>query len=127
MLKTVLITGANSGLGKDAARQLALQGSERIYISGRNQAKLQTAKTELQEATGKQIFEIVIIDTTDLASVRAAVAALPQPVEGLIMNAGGVVGADSKHASGAMQMFAINVLGHVLLFDAPKNIKKSVS
>ena len=40
MNKTILITGANGGLGKDAARQLALlDGTEKIYLACRNEAK----------------------------------------------------------------------------------------
>jgi NAD(P)-dependent dehydrogenase (short-subunit alcohol dehydrogenase family) len=117
MIKSVLITGANSGLGKDAARQLALQGAEKIYISGRNLGKLQVAKSELEQVTGKNVFDIIVIDTSKLESVSAAVKSLPEPVEGLIMNAGGVAGGDTKHASGAVDMFAINVLGHVVLFE----------
>jgi len=116
-IKSVLITGANSGLGKDTARQLALQGTEKIYITGRNQAKLQAAKAELEQVTGKRVFEIMLIDTSNFDGVRQAVADLPAPVEGLVMNAGGVIGGDSKHGSGAMTMVAINLLGHVILFD----------
>ena len=42
---------------------------------------------------------------------------MPKPVEGLVMNAGGVTGGDTKHTSGAVGMFAINLLGHVALFE----------
>ncbi len=44
-VKTVLITGANAGLGKDMARQFALTGGiESIYLAGRDQTKAQAAK-----------------------------------------------------------------------------------
>lgn len=118
VIKSVFITGANSGLGKDTARQLALLGTEKIYLSGRNASKLQAAKQDLEQTTGKRIFEIVVADTSNFEQVRAAVAALPAPVEGLVMNAGGVIGSDSMHnKSGALTMIAINLLGHVILFE----------
>ena len=78
VIKSVLITGANSGLGKDTARQLALLGTEKIYISGRNEAKLQAAKTELEQVTGKNVFEIVVFDTTKLDTVQTAVAQIAE-------------------------------------------------
>lgn len=120
MVKSVLITGANAGLGKDCARQMALlKETEKVYLGCRNQARAETAKAELEEATGRKIFEIVIIDVMDLDSVRAAVQALPKPVEGLVMNAGGMGGDDpnERTQAGASHIFAVNVLGHSLLVD----------
>ena len=93
MLKSILITGANAGLGKESARQMALQaGVEKIYLGCRNPEKAKAAKQELELLTGKNIFEIVKIDVSDLDSVKAAVKSLKEPVEGLVMNAGGTGG-----------------------------------
>ncbi len=120
-IETILITGANAGLGKDAARQLALRPETRkVYLGCRNLQKAEAAKRELEEVTGKQIFEIVQIDTSDLDSVRAAVASIAEPVDGLILNAGGPGGANagSSTSEGVVQSFAVNVLGHVVLVNA---------
>jgi NAD(P)-dependent dehydrogenase (short-subunit alcohol dehydrogenase family) len=119
MIKSVFITGANAGLGKESARQLAFEGAERIVLGCRSPERGEAARRELEQVTGKRVFEVVAIDTADLASVRAAVAALSRPVEGLVMNAGGMIGpsASDKTSDGATQMFAANVLGHVLLLD----------
>lgn len=115
-----MITGANAGLGKETARQLALQSeTEKIYLACRNPQKAEKAKRELEEATGRSIFEIVILDTSDLDSVHAAAASLDAPIEGLVMNAGGMGGQTPEVITpdGVTQMFAVNVLGHVVLLE----------
>jgi len=69
-----LVTGANSGIGKDVARQLAELGSfDRVYLACRNEAKAQAARTELEATTGRSIFTVVRMDTSDTRSVLAAV------------------------------------------------------
>jgi NAD(P)-dependent dehydrogenase (short-subunit alcohol dehydrogenase family) len=75
--KTVLITGANAGIGKDVARQLALRPEMgRIYLACRNKDRAITAKAELESATGRRIFEIVLMDVADRGSVRSGLAAI---------------------------------------------------
>jgi len=120
MLKSILITGANGGIGKDCARQLALlPTTEKIYLGCRNPERAEAAKRSLEEITGKQIFEIILIDVSNLDSVRRAVRELNAPVEGLVMNAGGMGGKTpgDKTVDGVTQQFASNVLGHVVLLD----------
>ena len=87
--KTVLITGANAGIGKDVARQLALRPEiGRIYLACRNRDRATTAKSELEAATGRSIFDIVVMDVADLGSVRVGLAAIDGSVDALVMNAG---------------------------------------
>ena len=120
MVKSILITGANSGLGKDAARQLALlDETEKIYLACRNQQKAEAAKKSLEESTGRSIFEIVILDTSNLDSVRAAADSLKEPIDAVVLNAGGMGGKTPGKVTeyGVTQMFATNVLGHVVLLE----------
>ena len=120
MNKTVLITGANGGLGKDAARQLALlDGTEKIYLACRNEAKAKAAKSDLEQQTGRSIFKIIIMDVSKPESVQKAVFSLSEPVDAIIMNAGGMGGKTpfAITSAGVTQMFAVNVLGHVVLLD----------
>jgi NAD(P)-dependent dehydrogenase (short-subunit alcohol dehydrogenase family) len=120
MNKVILITGANAGIGKDTARQLALKpGTEKIYLACRNPEKAKTAKAELEASTGKSIFEILIMDVSDPNSVKQAVDSIAEPIDALIMNAGGMGGKEPEKLTkdGVTSMFAANMLGHVALVD----------
>jgi NAD(P)-dependent dehydrogenase (short-subunit alcohol dehydrogenase family) len=118
--KTVLITGANAGIGKDVARQLASRPEiARIYLACRNRDRATTAKAELEAATGRRIFDIVVMDVADLGSVRAGLAGISGSVDALVMNAGVIGGERSMDltADGVTTVFATNVLGHVVLLE----------
>jgi NAD(P)-dependent dehydrogenase (short-subunit alcohol dehydrogenase family) len=118
--KTVLVTGANAGIGKDVARQLELRPEiARIYLACRNKDRATTAKAELEARTGRSIFDIILMDVADLSSVRAGLAAINGSLDALVMNAGGVGGKTPMHltADGATYMFASNVLGHAALLE----------
>src|ERR1700743_3511594 len=117
MNESILITGANAGLGKEAARQLALKNeTKKVILLCRNQAKAEAAKEELEERTGKRIFEIIIGDVADANSVRKAVEKIKEPIDAVILNAGGMVGktAAKVTSSGMNELAATNILGHVI-------------
>ena len=117
--KTVLITGANAGLGKEIARQLALRPEfAHIYLACRNRDKAIAARTELEAATGRRIFDIVLMDVANLDSVRAGLAGISGSVDALVMNAG-VIGPKTLGLTvdGVTTVFATNVLGHVVLLE----------
>ena len=127
MNKSIMITGANGGIGKDTARQLALiADTEKIYLACRSEEKAIAAKKDLEETTGRDIFEIVLMDVSDLDSVRKAVNNLSDPIDALILNAGGMGGKNPEKITkdGVTQMFATNVLGHVVLVEELLNTDK---
>jgi NAD(P)-dependent dehydrogenase (short-subunit alcohol dehydrogenase family) len=117
---SVLITGANSGIGKEVARQFAESGSfDAIYLACRNHAKAEAARVDLERVTGKAIFTTVPLDTSDLGSVRAAVDLIQAPIGSVVMNAGGTGGSTplTLTADGVTEVFAANVLGHAALLE----------
>ena len=120
MNESILITGANAGLGKETARQLALKKeTKKVILLCRNRGRAEAAKKDLEKATGKRVFEIVIGDVTDANSVRKAVDGIREPIDAVILNAGGVVGktAAKLTPSGMNQLSATNILGNVVLVD----------
>ncbi|MCJ8313229.1 MAG: SDR family NAD(P)-dependent oxidoreductase [Saccharospirillaceae bacterium] len=119
-MKTILITGANSGLGKESARQFSKQeGVKTIYLACRNQDKANQAKLELEQSTGKTIFKVLNLDVSDPISARNLVNNLEEPINVLIMNAGGMGGKQSGllNTNNVTNIFAQNILGHAVLVD----------
>jgi len=120
MNEIILITGANAGIGKDTARQLALiKETKKIYLACRNEEKAKAAKADLEKITGRSIFEIMIVDVSKPDSVRSTIANLKEPIDALIMNAGGMGGKkpETLTSDGVTSIFAANVLGHVAMVD----------
>src|SRR6201985_3485636 len=120
MNESILITGANIGLGKETARQLALRKeTKKVILFCRNQSKAEVAKKDLEETTGKKIFEIVIGDVSDENSVRKAGEKIKEPIDAVILNAGGMIGKTAAKItpSGMNELAATNILGHVILVD----------
>lgn len=130
MVKSVLITGANAGLGREVARQLAAHDEiGRVVLACRNGAKAEAARAELASSTGRAIYDVIVLDTTDIASVRTAAKSLTEPVDAVLMNAGGVGGEEPLRLipEGATSVFASNVLGHAALLDALLTERKLTS
>jgi NAD(P)-dependent dehydrogenase (short-subunit alcohol dehydrogenase family) len=94
-----LVTGANRGIGRETARQLAAKGLT-VILSARDEAKGRAAATELS-AEGGDVRPLVL-DVSDSQSVDAAVARMsaePGQLDVLVNNAGigsdfGVAGSD---------------------------------
>ncbi|TGD79472.1 SDR family NAD(P)-dependent oxidoreductase [Hymenobacter wooponensis] len=87
-MKTVLITGANKGIGLETARQLAQQGYH-VFIGSRDQASGQQAAEQLR-AEGLAAVEAVQLDVRSDDSVQAARAAIGQKtvvLDALVNNA----------------------------------------
>ena len=120
MIESILITGANAGLGKETARQFALkQATRKVILFCRNRARAVAAQKDLEEKTGKKILDVVIGDVTDAGSIRKAVEAMEEPIDAVVLNAGGVIGktAANPTPSGMNQLAATNILGNVIMVE----------
>ena len=118
--RVAMVTGANVGIGKEVARQLAVSGNYReVILACRDRVKANVAKADLEKTAGKTALSVTIMDVSDPASVRAALASLSEPVDDLVMNAGGSGGKTplALTGNGVTEIFASNVLGHVILLD----------
>jgi NAD(P)-dependent dehydrogenase (short-subunit alcohol dehydrogenase family) len=118
--KAALITGANVGLGKDIARQLALRPEfARIYLACRNRERATAARADLEASTGRRIFDIALMDVSDPRSVRAGLAGIDGSLDAVVLNAGGMGGKTPLEVTvdGTTYMFAQNILGHVVLLE----------
>lgn len=107
--RTVVITGANSGIGRAAARVLAARDA-RVVLAVRNLDKGHEAAAEM---TGH--IEVRQLDLADLASVRAFAEDFTGPVDVLINNAGVMFPPFSRTADGFELQFGTNHLGHFAL------------
>lgn len=93
MAKTVLITGATSGIGKATAALLAANGY-RLILTGRRTDRLTEIKTELEKLYQTDIV-CLPFDIRDKNAVHAAVNSIPEdfkPIDVLVNNAGLAVG-----------------------------------
>ena len=117
--KTYVITGANTGIGKVTARELARRGAH-VILACRSKAKTDPVIAEIERSigapAGSKKLEFIALDLGDLASVRACAAALlarDLPIHGLINNAG-LAGQRGQTKDGFELAFGTNHLGHYL-------------
>jgi retinol dehydrogenase 12 len=114
--RTVLVTGANTGIGLATALALARQGW-RVWVTARSERKGAAAVADIKAATGNDAVFLLMLDLADLSSVRDcadAFLALGEPLHVLVNNAG-VAGRRGLTRQGFELMFGVNHLGHFVL------------
>ena len=116
--KTALITGANSGIGYQAALELARHGAH-VLLGCRNEAKGQAALERLRREAPGASAEVVQLDMASLASIRAFAAAFPGRgiALDLLINNAGVMALPKRELTedGFERQFGTNHLGHFAL------------
>ncbi|MEU8134121.1 SDR family oxidoreductase [Streptodolium elevatio] len=112
--KSVIVTGANSGTGKEAARRLAAAGA-RVVMAVRTPAKGEAARAEILGRHPGADLEVRRLDLADLASVREfadGILADGTPLDVLVNNAGVMMPPDrNTTADGFELQFGSNFLG----------------
>lgn len=113
---SALVTGATSGLGFEAAVQAAEAGYAPVTITGRTEERVAEARTHLETQTGRKVFEVLVLDLGDRASVAAAVDELAgrgRPIDYALLNAGMVSGSTlTRTEEGVEITFASSLIGH---------------
>ncbi|MEQ2255541.1 Retinol dehydrogenase 13 [Ilyodon furcidens] len=115
--KTVVITGANTGIGKETARELATRGG-RIIMGCRDMEKCETAAKEIRGTTLNPHVYACHLDLASMKSIREFAERINQEekrVDVLINNAGVMRCPGWKTEDGFDMQFGVNHLGHFLL------------
>ncbi len=125
--RSALVTGANSGLGFEAARQVAELGYESIVLACRTQAKADQARAQLVELTGVDPFSTLEVDVAELGSSRDAAAELVRRGNGfdsVLLNAGVLPNSLDRTSDGIEMCFAASLVGHHIITNALLEAKR---
>jgi NAD(P)-dependent dehydrogenase (short-subunit alcohol dehydrogenase family) len=117
--KIVLITGGNTGIGKEAAVGLASLGA-RVLITSRSEERGRAARDEIVERSGNAEVDVMPLDLASFRSIRSFVndvLARHDRLDVLVNNAGLILRRRTETEDGFEATFGINHLGHFLLTD----------
>jgi NAD(P)-dependent dehydrogenase (short-subunit alcohol dehydrogenase family) len=115
--RLALVTGANSGLGLVAARELARAGAD-VVVAARNSEKADAAAAEIRAAAPAVTVKVLALDLASLDSVRAFAKrflAAHDALDLLILNAGLMAPPRRETADGFEVQIGTNHLGHFAL------------
>ncbi|MEL6495427.1 MAG: SDR family NAD(P)-dependent oxidoreductase [Cyanobacteria bacterium J06623_7] len=121
-MKTVIITGGNSGLGYHCAKYLALNPDWYVVLACRNQAKAESAVAALKASSDRQEIAAMSLDLAAFDSIRTFVRQLSDrdlpPLGGIVCNAGvQFIQRQTYTEAGHDTTFGVNHLGHFLLLN----------
>ena len=114
--KRFLITGATSGIGLAAATELARRNAQ-VVITARSEEKAKAAIKKI----GPGLVSSLIMDLTDLSTVRKAVASINTPFDVVVLNAGVMATPFTKTVDGFELQMGTNHLGHFAFAGLIKN------
>uniref|UniRef100_A0A7S2E365 Dehydrogenase/reductase SDR family member 12 n=1 Tax=Helicotheca tamesis TaxID=374047 RepID=A0A7S2E365_9STRA len=111
--KVVVVTGANSGLGKEIATYAAAKGAT-LYMLCRSKGRAETARAEIVEKTLNENVNILLADIGELSQLREVVKDLQskeEKVDCLVCNAGVLLNDRQETSEGNEITFAVHLLG----------------
>ncbi|XP_061435777.1 retinol dehydrogenase 12-like [Lethenteron reissneri] len=114
--KTVIITGANTGIGKETALDLAKRGA-RVILACRDVEKGNAVAVDIRVKTHNPQVLVRKLDLSSVASIREFAERINKEEEKLniLINNAGLICPFSKTAEGFEMQFGVNHLGHFLL------------
>ncbi len=115
--RIAIVTGANNGIGFETTLAMAQYGYK-VIMGCRNQEKADKAKAELIRKFPEADLDVILLDLSDLASVKKFAKEFRErytKLDVLINNAGILVYSGKKNKAGVELQFATNHLGHFLL------------
>lgn len=115
--RVVVVTGANTGIGKETAVALAAMGAT-VVMTARTRSKGEVAQREVRARTGSDRVELGDLDLSSFSSIRAFAAWLldrHERLDVLVANAGVITDVRRETDEGFEEMFGVNHVGHFLL------------
>ncbi|KAH6614400.1 hypothetical protein B0J18DRAFT_403841 [Chaetomium sp. MPI-SDFR-AT-0129] len=116
--KVILVSGASSGLGKQAVLEYAQHNPRLIYLGARSADKANAAAKEIKEKYPKAAIEFLELDVASFASVKKAAATVLSTTDRLdilMLNAGIMAHPPGLTADGYELQIGTNHMGHALL------------
>lgn len=118
-MKTIVITGANSGIGLEVTRQLAEDKNKHLLLGCRDTRKAQSRIDKIKASSGNKHLTVIPLDLSSFSSIRSftkGVIEASATIDVLACNAGLQIPTGTKVSKeGFEETFAVNVLGHFLL------------
>lgn len=117
--QVIIVTGANSGIGKVTARELAKMGATVVMVA-RSQERGSAALAEIRAASGSDDVHLMLCDLSSQASIRdfaAQFRAQFDRLDVLVNNAGAIFYERRESVDGLEMTFALNHMGYFLLTD----------
>ena len=121
-----LITGANSGIGRETAQALA-QMKANVVMVCRNKDKGEAARREIEKKTGNALVDLLLCDLSSLAEVRTLAAEVRNRYGKLhvLVNNAGLFSLSGKTGDGFEKTFAVDYLAPFLLTNLLLDLLKS--
>lgn len=118
MGKVVLVTGGNTGIGKETCRVLLLKNAK-VWLAARSESKAQLTIDELKQTTGKDDIHFLQLDLGSVISVKKSAETFisQNKVLDILINNAGVLlpPPGSKTSDGFELQWGTNLLGHFVL------------